>query len=59
MYLFFLQIVNIFNLFITYGDMLLPSPSAYDELYYEIIRMHTVFDSIYVLCKNSFYIVLV
>lgn len=47
----YLQIVNIFNLFITYGDMLLPSPSSYDELYYEIIRMHTVFDNIYVFGK--------
>ncbi|XP_039282557.1 armadillo-like helical domain-containing protein 3 [Nilaparvata lugens] len=42
-----LQVVNIFNLFITYGDTFLPSPSSYDELYYEIIRMHTVFDNIY------------
>ncbi|RZF43949.1 hypothetical protein LSTR_LSTR006757 [Laodelphax striatellus] len=42
-----LQVVNIFNLFITYGDTFLPSPSSYDELYYEIIRMHQVFDNIY------------
>lgn len=48
-----IQIVNIFNLFITYGDMLLPSPSSYDELYYEIIRMHTVFDNIYVLSSRN------
>lgn len=41
------QVVNIFNLFITYGDMFLPSPSSYDELYYELVRMHQIFDNIY------------
>ncbi|XP_045188584.2 armadillo-like helical domain-containing protein 3 [Mercenaria mercenaria] len=41
------KIVNIFNLFITYGDTFLPNPSSYDELYYEIIRMHQVFDNLY------------
>ncbi|KAL0270068.1 UNVERIFIED_CONTAM: hypothetical protein PYX00_007600 [Menopon gallinae] len=42
-----IQVVNIFNLFITYGDTFLPSPGSYDELYYEIIRMHQVFDNLY------------
>lgn len=41
------QVVNIFNLFITYGDTFLPSPASYDELYYEIIRMHQAFDNLY------------
>lgn len=41
------QVINIFNLFITFGDTFLPSPSSYDELYYEIIRMHQVFDNMY------------
>jgi len=41
------QVVNIFNLFITYGDMFLPSPGSYDELYYELIRMHHIFDNMY------------
>ncbi|RWS27295.1 UPF0668 protein C10orf76-like protein, partial [Leptotrombidium deliense] len=41
------QTVNIFNLFITYGDTFLPSPQSYDDLYYEIIRMHTIFDNLY------------
>ena len=41
------QIVNIFNLFITYGDTFLPSPGSYDELYYEIIRVHQIFDNLY------------
>ncbi|XP_073997892.1 armadillo-like helical domain-containing protein 3 [Rhodnius prolixus] len=41
------QVVNIFNLFITYGDTFLYSPANYDELYYELIRMHQVFDNVY------------
>lgn len=42
-----LQVINIFNLFITYGDTFLHSPANYDELYYELIRMHQVFDNVY------------
>ncbi|XP_059471108.1 armadillo-like helical domain-containing protein 3 [Neocloeon triangulifer] len=42
-----LQVVNIFNLFITYGDTFLPSPTSYDELYYEMIRMHQVFNNLH------------
>lgn len=41
------QVVNILNLFITYGDTFLPTPGSYDELYYELIRMHQVFDNVY------------
>ncbi|XP_026277370.1 armadillo-like helical domain-containing protein 3 isoform X1 [Frankliniella occidentalis] len=41
------QVVNIFNLFITYGDTFLPSPGSYDELYYELIRMQHVFEDLY------------
>ncbi|CAL1538799.1 unnamed protein product [Lymnaea stagnalis] len=41
------KVVNIFNLFVTYGDTFLPNPTSYDELYYEIIRMHQVFDNVY------------
>ncbi|XP_033632908.1 armadillo-like helical domain-containing protein 3 [Asterias rubens] len=41
------QVVNLFNLFITYGDTFLPTPGSYDELYYELIRMHQVFDNLY------------
>ena len=47
------QIVNIFNLFITFGDTFLPNPSSYDELYYEIIRMHQVFDNLYSMGENK------
>lgn len=42
-----IQVINIFNLFITYGDTFLPSPTSYDELYYEIIRVHHIFDNLY------------
>lgn len=41
------QEVNILNLFITYGDAFLPTPGSYDELYYELIREHQVFDNVY------------
>ncbi|ESO98997.1 hypothetical protein LOTGIDRAFT_142382, partial [Lottia gigantea] len=41
------KVVNVFNLFVTYGDTFLPNPNSYDELYYEIIRMHQVFDNLY------------
>lgn len=46
------QIVNLFNMFITYGDTFLPTPSSYDELYYEIIRMHQSFDNLYSMGKG-------
>ncbi|XP_030023646.1 armadillo-like helical domain-containing protein 3 [Manduca sexta] len=43
------QVVNIFNLFITFGDTFLPTPASYDQLYYELIRMHQVFDNLFYL----------
>lgn len=42
-----MQVVNLFNMFITYGDTFLPTSNSYDELYYEIVRMHQVFDNLY------------
>uniref|UniRef100_Q5T2E6-3 Isoform 3 of Armadillo-like helical domain-containing protein 3 n=3 Tax=Catarrhini TaxID=9526 RepID=Q5T2E6-3 len=48
-----LMIVNLFNMFITYGDTFLPTPSSYDELYYEIIRMHQSFDNLYSMEPSS------
>jgi len=54
-----LNVVNIFNLFITFGDTFLPSPQSYDELYYEIIRMHSVFEHLYSMSKFSIEITLV
>lgn len=41
------QVVNIFNLFVTFGDTFLPDPSSYDELYYELIRERKEFDLLY------------
>ncbi|CAG5028392.1 unnamed protein product [Parnassius apollo] len=41
------QVVNIFNLFITFGDTFLPTPASYDQLYYELIRMHQVFNDLF------------
>ena len=43
------QACNLFNLSITFGDTFLPSEHAYDLLYYEIIRMHIVFENLYLL----------
>jgi hypothetical protein len=40
-----IQVVTIFNVFITYGDTFLPSASSYDELYYELVRCHQTFDN--------------
>ena len=40
------NVVNLLNLFITFGDTFLHSPNAYDELYYEIIRMYLVFNKL-------------
>ncbi|XP_058793907.1 armadillo-like helical domain-containing protein 3 [Phymastichus coffea] len=37
------EVVKILNIFITYGDTFLFSSSAYDKLFYEIIRMKMIF----------------
>ena len=29
-----------------YGDTFLPNPGSYDELYYELLRQHSVFDAL-------------
>ena len=44
-----------FNVFITYGDTFLPNPNSYDELYYELIRMHQVFDNLYSMGEYLFF----
>lgn len=41
------QVVNIFNLFITYGDTFLATTNSYDELYYELNREEKVFSEIH------------
>uniref|UniRef100_A0A0K8UX73 UPF0668 protein C10orf76 n=1 Tax=Bactrocera latifrons TaxID=174628 RepID=A0A0K8UX73_BACLA len=43
------QVVNIFNLFITYGDTFLATTNSYDELYYELNREEKVFSEIHAL----------
>ena len=50
---FYVKVINIFNLFITYGDTFLPTPTAYDDLYYEIIRVHHIFDNLYTMGMHS------
>lgn len=42
-----LQVINIFNLFITYGDTFLATTNSYDELYYELNREEKVFSEIH------------
>jgi Domain of unknown function (DUF1741) len=42
-----IQVINIFNLFITYGDTFLATTNSYDELYYEILREEKVFGEIH------------
>lgn len=48
-----LQVVNIFNLFITYGDTFLATTNSYDELYYELNREEKVFSEIHAMGMNS------
>jgi hypothetical protein len=47
------QAVNILNLFVTFGDTFLPSPQSYDDLCYEIIRMHHVYDNLHAMGNYS------
>ena len=47
------KIIKVFNLFITYGDNFLPSPSTYDELYYELIRVSKVFEDLYTIGEHQ------
>lgn len=47
------QVVNVFNLFILHGDTFLLCPTYYDQLYYEIVRMHTVFSNLNSLSKYT------
>lgn len=51
-----IQIINIFNLFITYGDTFLATTNSYDELYYELNREEKVFTELHAMGKlNIFY----
>ncbi|KJE93802.1 hypothetical protein CAOG_04545 [Capsaspora owczarzaki ATCC 30864] len=53
-FLLYDQIVSVFNLFITYGDTFLANPTNYDELYYEIMRVHEVFHALYEDAKRHY-----
>ncbi|CAH8568711.1 unnamed protein product [Schistosoma margrebowiei] len=39
--------LQIFNFFILHGDKFLQSPDVYDNLYYELIRMHLLVENLY------------
>lgn len=41
------QVINIFNLFIAYGDTFLKKTTMYDELYYELNREEKIFSEIH------------
>ncbi|CAF1114861.1 unnamed protein product [Adineta steineri] len=41
------KIINIFNLFITFGDTFLRTPEAYDEVFYETVRCYHIFDNLF------------
>lgn len=47
-----MQVVTVLNLFITYGDSFLPSPSDYDDLYYEIMRVSKLLDHFYTIAEK-------
>jgi hypothetical protein len=47
-----MQVVTVLNLFITYGDSFLPSPSDYDDLYYEIMRVSKMLEHFYTIAEK-------
>eukprot|EP00698_Gefionella_okellyi_P003597 TRINITY_DN1337_c0_g2_i1.p1 TRINITY_DN1337_c0_g2~~TRINITY_DN1337_c0_g2_i1.p1 ORF type:complete len:596 (+),score=101.08 TRINITY_DN1337_c0_g2_i1:178-1965(+) len=44
--------VQIFNIFVTYGDMFLATPQQYDELYFELIRNRANFEKLFLLVEG-------
>lgn len=50
------QIINIFNLFITYGDTFLATTNSYDELYYELNREEKIFTELHAMGKSDNYL---
>ncbi len=48
------KVINIFNLFITFGDTFLRTPEAYDEVFYETVRCYHVFDNLFAFGKQIF-----
>lgn len=53
-----IQIINIFNLFITYGDTFLATTNSYDELYYELNREEKAFTELHAMGKSEAHSVL-
>jgi hypothetical protein len=47
------KVINIFNLFITFGDTFLRTPEAYDEVFYETVRCYHVFDNLFAFGKKK------
>ena len=47
-----MHVVTVLNLFITYGDSFLPSPSDYDDLYYEIMRVSKMLEHFYTIAEK-------
>lgn len=45
------KVINIFNLFITFGDTFLRTPEAYDEVFYETVRCYHIFDNLFAFGK--------
>lgn len=52
-----LQVINIFNLFITYGDTFLATTNSYDELYYELNREEKVFSEIHAMGEIYYFLI--
>ncbi len=51
--------INIFNLFITFGDTFLRTPEAYDEVFYETVRCYHVFDNLFAFGKSIFFCIFI
>lgn len=47
------NVVNLFNLFIIFGDTFLYSPDQYDNLYYELLRENAIFVNLSQLAKQA------
>ena len=48
------QILRLFNMAITHGNLFLPSPKDYDELFYEFVRKKNTFDDLTIWIKLNF-----
>lgn len=47
------NVVNLFNLFIIFGDTFLYSPTSYDDVYYELLRENAIFVNLSQLAKQA------